>query len=158
MRWVIEWCGHVHEIGEESLMKHILQWRPSGRRMRERPRKNWLEEMKNQMGKELLNKQNQWTMKDRWRLGVRRRRIVPSNRLDISAHYSLKKNYIEKEKTSVLWFYEKELFYDIRVKSDLFVSGSISETMPKAELSKPANTIILLLICASYTSFRQPGL
>jgi hypothetical protein len=40
----IVWLGHVMRIDEKRTPKRVLVWKPIGRRMRERPRKRWIDD------------------------------------------------------------------------------------------------------------------
>ena len=44
-RW-IAWLGNVMRMDEKRIPKRILEWKPTGRRIRERPRKNGLKILK----------------------------------------------------------------------------------------------------------------
>ena len=39
----IAWLGHVMQMDEKRITKRVLEWKPRGRRIRERPRKRWVE-------------------------------------------------------------------------------------------------------------------
>jgi len=41
----IAWLGHVMWMDEKRIPKRILEWKPTGRRMRGRPRKRWVEDI-----------------------------------------------------------------------------------------------------------------
>jgi len=41
-RW-ITWLGHVTRMDGGRMPRRILEWKPMGRRIRERPRKRWIE-------------------------------------------------------------------------------------------------------------------
>ena len=40
----IAWLGHVMRMDEKRILKRILEWKPTGRRIRGRPRKRWVED------------------------------------------------------------------------------------------------------------------
>ena len=42
----IAWLGHVMRMDEKRIPKRILECKPTGRRIRGRPRKRWVEDMK----------------------------------------------------------------------------------------------------------------
>jgi hypothetical protein len=37
----LQWYGHVQRIEEGSMTKEVVEWRPSGRRKRGRPKLTW---------------------------------------------------------------------------------------------------------------------
>jgi hypothetical protein len=39
------WLGHVMWMDEKRIPKRALEWKPTGRRIRERPRKRWIEDI-----------------------------------------------------------------------------------------------------------------
>jgi hypothetical protein len=39
----IAWLGHVMWMDEKRIPKRVLEWKPTGRRIRGRPRKRWIE-------------------------------------------------------------------------------------------------------------------
>jgi hypothetical protein len=39
----IAWLGHVMDMDENRTPKRVLEWKPTGRRIRRRPRKRWIE-------------------------------------------------------------------------------------------------------------------
>ena len=41
----IAWLGHVMKMGEKRISKRVLEWKPTGRRIRGRPRKRWIEDI-----------------------------------------------------------------------------------------------------------------
>ena len=41
----IAWLGHVMRMGEKRIPKRVLEWKPTGRRIRGRPRKRWVEDI-----------------------------------------------------------------------------------------------------------------
>jgi hypothetical protein len=40
----IAWLGHLMRMDEKRITKRVLEWKPTGRRIRERPRKRWVED------------------------------------------------------------------------------------------------------------------
>ena len=42
----IAWLGRVMRMDEKRIPKRILEWKPTGRRIRGRPRKRWVEDIK----------------------------------------------------------------------------------------------------------------
>ena len=36
------WLGHVMRMEGNRILKRVLEWKPTGRRNRERPRKRWI--------------------------------------------------------------------------------------------------------------------
>ena len=40
------WLGHVMRMEGKRIPKRVLEWKPTGRRNRERPRKRWIEDIK----------------------------------------------------------------------------------------------------------------
>ena len=40
----IAWLGRVMRIDEKRIPKRVLEWKPTGRRIRGRPRKRWIED------------------------------------------------------------------------------------------------------------------
>jgi hypothetical protein len=41
----IAWLGHVMWMGEKRIPKRVLEWKPTGRRSKGRPRKRWIEDI-----------------------------------------------------------------------------------------------------------------
>ena len=41
----IAWLGHVMRMDEKRIPKTVLEWKPTGRRIRGRPRKRWVEDI-----------------------------------------------------------------------------------------------------------------
>jgi hypothetical protein len=53
------WLGHVMRMEGERIPKRVLEWKPMGRRNRERPRKRWIEDIEKDiqiMGKKRVGK------------------------------------------------------------------------------------------------------
>lgn len=69
----LKWYGHVQRMSTERLPKQILQWTPTGRRRRGRPRKSWREGIDKEMEERGLE-EGQWNSRSEWRLGIGRRR------------------------------------------------------------------------------------
>ena len=62
----IAWLGHVMWMDEKRIPKRILEWKPTGRRIKGRPRKRWVED----------------TEEDIQALGIRRWRKLSKERTD----------------------------------------------------------------------------
>jgi hypothetical protein len=45
----IAWLGHVMRMDDKRTPKRILEWKPIGTRIRERPRKRWVADIKDDM-------------------------------------------------------------------------------------------------------------
>ena len=69
----LTWYGHVQRLAEGRLPKIALKWMPKQKRARGRPKKNWVEGIKNAMKERSLN-EGQWEERKRWSLGVGQRR------------------------------------------------------------------------------------
>jgi hypothetical protein len=41
----IAWLGHVMWMDGKGIPKTVLEWKPTGRRIRGRPRKRWIEDI-----------------------------------------------------------------------------------------------------------------
>ena len=41
----MDWLGHVMRMEGKRIPKSVLEWKPTGRRNRERPRKRWIEDI-----------------------------------------------------------------------------------------------------------------
>jgi hypothetical protein len=41
----IAWLGHVMWMDGKRIPKRVLEWKPTGRRTRRRPRKRWIEDI-----------------------------------------------------------------------------------------------------------------
>ena len=46
---IMSWLGHVMCVEEKRIPKRILEWKPTGRRNRGRPRKIWIEGIEKDM-------------------------------------------------------------------------------------------------------------
>jgi hypothetical protein len=69
----LTWYGHVQRMAEGILPKIALKWTPKQRRVRGRPKKNWMEGIKKATSERNLN-EGQWEDMKRWSLGVGLRR------------------------------------------------------------------------------------
>jgi hypothetical protein len=56
-------------MADGRLPKSALKWMSKQKRARGRPRKNWMEEIKNAMNERNLS-EGQWEDRKKWRLGV----------------------------------------------------------------------------------------
>jgi hypothetical protein len=65
----LTWYGHVQRVAEGRLPKVALKWMPKQKRARERPKKNWMKEIKKAMHERNLN-EGQWEDRKQWGLGV----------------------------------------------------------------------------------------
>jgi hypothetical protein len=61
----LQWYGHVQRMEEWGLPK-VLEWRPSGRRKRGRPRLTWAKGIRGMMGENGLQEED-WTDRNNWR-------------------------------------------------------------------------------------------
>jgi len=41
----IAWLGHMMQMDEKRTPKRVLEWKPTDRRIRGRPRKRWIEDV-----------------------------------------------------------------------------------------------------------------
>ena len=62
----LQWYGHVQRMEEGRLPKEVLEWRPSGRRKRGRPKLTWVEGIRGMMGEKGL-KEEDWADRNNWR-------------------------------------------------------------------------------------------
>jgi hypothetical protein len=62
----LQWYGQVHRMEEGRLPKGVLEWRPSGRRKRGRPKLTWVEGIRGMMGEKGLQEED-WTDRNNWR-------------------------------------------------------------------------------------------
>jgi hypothetical protein len=63
----IAWLGHVMRMDEGRIAKRVLEWKPTGRRIRVRPRKRWVDEIEEDIqtlgirgGKKLSKERPAW--------------------------------------------------------------------------------------------------
>jgi hypothetical protein len=66
-------------MAEGRLPKIALMWMPKQRRVRGRPKKNWMEGIKKAKNGRNL-KESQWEDREQWSLGVGKRRKTFQNR------------------------------------------------------------------------------
>jgi hypothetical protein len=57
---LLQLYGHVQRMEEGRLPKEVLEWRPSGRRKRGRPKLTWAEGIRGMMGEKGLQEED-WT-------------------------------------------------------------------------------------------------
>jgi hypothetical protein len=69
----LTWYGHVQRMAEGRLPKIALKWRPKQKRARGRPKKNWMEGIKNAMNERNLTEGQREDGKQ-WNLGVGQRK------------------------------------------------------------------------------------
>jgi hypothetical protein len=69
----LTWYGHVQRMAEGRLPKIALKWMPKQKRVRGRPKKNWMEGIRKAVNERNLN-EGQWEDKKQWSLGVGQRR------------------------------------------------------------------------------------
>jgi hypothetical protein len=62
----LQWYGHVQRMEEGRLPKGVLEWRPSGRRKRGRPKLTWVEGIRGMMAEKGLQEED-WTDRNNWR-------------------------------------------------------------------------------------------
>ena len=65
--------GHVQRMVEGKLLKIALKWKPKQKRVRGRPKKNWMEGIRKAMNERNLN-EGQWEDRKQWSLGAGQRR------------------------------------------------------------------------------------
>jgi hypothetical protein len=53
-----QWYGHFQRMEEGRLPKGVLEWRPSGRRKRGRPKLTWAEGIREMMGEKGLKEED----------------------------------------------------------------------------------------------------
>jgi hypothetical protein len=68
----LTWYGHVQRMAEERLPRIALRWMPEQKRVRGRPKKNWMEGVRKAMNERNLQ-EGQWEDRRQWSLGVGRR-------------------------------------------------------------------------------------
>ena len=59
----LQWCGHVQRMVVGRLPKEVMEWSPTGRRKRGRPKLTWAEEIRGLRGL----KEEDWNDRDKWR-------------------------------------------------------------------------------------------
>jgi hypothetical protein len=69
----LTWYGHVQKMVEERLPKIALKLMPKQKRARGRPKKNWMEGIKNAVNERNRN-EGQWEDRKQWSLGDGQRR------------------------------------------------------------------------------------
>jgi len=62
----LQWYGNVQRMEEGRLPKEVLEWGPSGRRERGRPKLTWAEGIRGMMGEKGL-KEEDWADRSNWR-------------------------------------------------------------------------------------------
>ena len=62
----LQWYGRVQRMEEGRIPKEVLEWRPSGRRKRGRPKLTWPEGIRGMMGEKGL-KEEDWADRNNWR-------------------------------------------------------------------------------------------
>jgi hypothetical protein len=80
-RKMLQWYGHVKRMQEERLPKLIMEWIPGERRKRGRPRKTWIEGVREAMKTRHLEA-DQWLNRKEWCSASGRRRQLSQNRKD----------------------------------------------------------------------------
>ena len=68
----LQWYGHVKRMPEERMSKLIMEWTPTERRKKGRPRKWWIEGVQAAMATRNLEP-DQWRNKEEWSLVCVRR-------------------------------------------------------------------------------------
>jgi hypothetical protein len=71
----LTWYGHVQRLVERRLPKIALKWMPKQMTAQGRPKKNWMEDIRQAMN-ERNPSEGQWEDRKQWSLGVRQRRKV----------------------------------------------------------------------------------
>jgi len=62
----LQWYEHVQRMEERRLPKEVMEWRPSGRRKRGRPKLTWAEGIRGLMGEKGLMEED-WNDRGNWR-------------------------------------------------------------------------------------------
>jgi hypothetical protein len=62
----LQWYGHVQRMEEWRLPKEVMNWRPTGRRKRGRPKLSWAEGIRGLMGEKGLMEES-WNDRSNWR-------------------------------------------------------------------------------------------
>jgi len=73
------WYGQVQRTAEGKLHKIALKCLPKQKRARGRPKKNWMEFIREAMNERNLH-EGQWENRKQWSLGLRKRRKTFWNR------------------------------------------------------------------------------
>ena len=70
---ILQWYGHVKGMSEERIAKLIMEWTPTERRKRGRPRKTWIEGVQAATATRNLEP-DKWRKREEWSLvcGARR--------------------------------------------------------------------------------------
>lgn len=66
------WYGHVNRMGDDRLPRMVMNWRPTERRKRGRPRETWLKGITRAMSLRELQ-EGEWNDRRRWQQGTGRR-------------------------------------------------------------------------------------
>ncbi|XP_045474961.1 uncharacterized protein LOC123680887 [Harmonia axyridis] len=69
----LKWYGHVERMNDRRWPKRLLQWKPTNRRKRGRPRRSWRQEVDCALEDRGLQPDD-WNDCKRWRLGCEKRR------------------------------------------------------------------------------------
>lgn len=69
------WFGHVQRMPQSRLPKQVLEWRPGGKRKQGRPRKSWQSGINEDLKLREIE-DGLWNDRDKWRLGIGRRRTL----------------------------------------------------------------------------------
>jgi hypothetical protein len=62
----LQWYGHVQRMVEGRVPKEAMQWHPTGRRKRGRPKLTWAEGIRGLMGEKGLMEEG-WNGRSNWR-------------------------------------------------------------------------------------------
>ncbi|KAJ9581815.1 hypothetical protein L9F63_003884 [Diploptera punctata] len=68
-RRALQWYGHVRRMEDDRWPKTLLEWSPSGRRKRGRPRTTWRGEIHRLMNGRGLEEEK-WRDRQEWRMGI----------------------------------------------------------------------------------------
>ncbi|XP_046674870.1 uncharacterized protein LOC124363653 [Homalodisca vitripennis] len=66
------WFGHLKRMDEERLPKILMEWLPTERRKRGRPRETWKQGISKAMSERNLGP-GDWNDREEWKLGIGRR-------------------------------------------------------------------------------------
>jgi hypothetical protein len=61
----LQWYGHVQRMEKGRLPKGVLEWRPSGRRKRGKPKLTWAKGIRGMMAEKGLQEED-WTDRNNW--------------------------------------------------------------------------------------------